>query len=104
MVDLSQGNIVSHQLHVALGYDYAFIDTPPGYRKTIESGIANADYVLVPCQPPPVDIATIGDTLSAIDELGKLFSFAMNRLIARTQIGEQAILLLANHGKVAEVP
>jgi chromosome partitioning protein len=88
----------------AAGYDYVFIDTPPGHMKTIETGLANADYVLVPCQPSPVDIAAIGDTLSAIDELGKPFAFVMNRVIARTRIGEQAILLLANHGKVAGVP
>jgi cellulose biosynthesis protein BcsQ len=37
-------------------------------------------------------------------ELGKPFAFVMNRVIARTRIGEQAILLLANHGKVAGVP
>ena len=86
------------------GYDYVFIDTPPGHMKTIEAGITNADYVLVPCQPSPVDIAAIGDTLSSIDELGKPFAFVMNRVIARTRIGEQAILLLANHGKVAGVP
>lgn len=88
----------------AAGYDYVFIDTPPGHMKTIETGIKNADYVLVPCQPSPVDIAAIGDTLSAIEELGKPFAFVMNRVIARTRIGEQAILLLANHGKVAGVP
>lgn len=88
----------------AAGYDYVFVDTPPGHMKTIEAGIASADYVLVPCQPSPVDIAAIGDTLSAIDELGKPFAFVMNRVIARTRIGEQAILLLANHGKVAGVP
>lgn len=88
----------------ASGYDYVFVDTPPGHMKTIEAGIANANYVLVPCQPSPVDIAAIGDTLSAIDELEKPFAFVMNRVIARTRIGEQAILLLANHGKVAGVP
>lgn len=88
----------------AAGYDYVFIDTPPGHMKTIETGISNADYVLVPCQPSPLDIAAIGDTLSAIEELGKPFAFVMNRVIARTRIGEQAILLLANHGKVAGIP
>jgi chromosome partitioning protein len=54
----------------AVGYDYVFVDTPPGHMQTIEVGIANADYVLVPCQPSPVDIAAIGDTLSAIEEMG----------------------------------
>jgi len=88
----------------AAGYDYVFIDTPPGHMQTIEAGIANADYVLVPCQPSPVDISAIGDTLSAIEEQSKPFAFVMNRVIARTRIGEQAILLLANHGKVAGVP
>lgn len=88
----------------AAGYKYVFIDTPPSHMATIETGIQNADYVLVPCQPSPIDIEAIGDTLSVIEELGKPFAFVMNRLISRTRIGEQAVLLLANHGKVAGVP
>ena len=86
------------------GYDYVFIDTPPAHMKTIEMGIQSADYVLVPCQPSPVDIAAIGDTLAAIEDLGKPFAFVINRTIPRTRIGEQTILLLANHGKAAGQP
>ncbi len=85
-------------------YDYLFIDTPPAHLETITKGIEVADYVLVPCQPSPVDIEAIGDTLSVIEDLGKPFAFVMNRLISRTRIGEQAVLLLANHGKVAGIP
>lgn len=88
----------------AAGYAYAFVDTPPGHMKTIETAITCADYVLVPCQPSPVDIAAIGDTLEVIEDQGKPFAFVMNRVISRTRIGEQAILLLANHGKVAGIP
>jgi chromosome partitioning protein len=86
------------------GYSYVFVDTPPAHMKTIEAAIESADYVLVPCQPSPVDIAAIGDTLAAIEEKNKPFAFIMNRVIPRTRIGEQAILLLANHGKVAGMP
>lgn len=105
LVEASAGNLpqVLSQAEAA-GYDYVFVDTPPAHMKTIETGIINADYVLVPCQPSPVDIAAIGDTLAAIEDLGKPFAFVMNRVIARTRIGEQAILLLANHGKVAGQP
>ena len=105
LIEASAGNLsqILSQADTA-GYDYVFVDTPPGHMKTIETGIQNADYVLVPCQPSPVDIAAIGDTLAAIEDLGKPFAFVMNRVIARTRIGEQAILLLANHGKVAGQP
>lgn len=105
LIEASAGNLseVLKQADAA-GYDYVFVDTPPAHMKTIETGIQNADYVLVPCQPSPVDIAAIGDTLATIEDLGKPFAFVMNRVIARTRIGEQAILLLANHGKVAGRP
>ena len=105
LIEAGAGNLsqILSQADTA-GYDYVFVDTPPGHMKTIETGIQNADYVLVPCQPSPVDIAAIGDTLAAIEDLGKPFAFVMNRVIARTRIGEQAILLLANHGKVAGQP
>lgn len=71
---------------------------------TIEAAISAADYVLVPCKPSPVDIAATGDTLSMIEDQGKAFAFVMNRVIPRTRIGEQAILLLVNPGKVAGKP
>lgn len=105
LIEANAGNLTNilEQASEA-GYDYVFIDTPPGHMKTIQAGIKNADYVLVPCQPSPVDIAAIGDTLSAIEDYDKPFAFVMNRVIARTRIGEQAILLLANHGKVAGQP
>jgi len=86
------------------GFEFLFIDTPPAHMATIEAGIQNADFVLVPCQPSPLDIEAIGDTLTLIEELGKPFAFVMNRLISRTRIGEQAVLLLANHGRVGGVP
>ena len=86
------------------GYEYLYIDTPPAYLDTISAGIKIADYVLIPCQPSPVDIEAIGDTLSLIEDMKKPFAFVMNRLISRTRIGEQAVLLLANHGKIAGIP
>lgn len=86
------------------GFEYLFIDSPPAHMDTIKVAIQNADYVLVPCQPSPVDIEAIGDTLEVIEALRKPFAFVMNRLISRTKIGEQAVLLLANHGKVAGIP
>lgn len=105
LIEASAGNLAQILSQAeAAGYAYVFIDTPPGHMKTIEAGIQSADYVLVPCQPSPVDISAIGDTLAAIEDLGKPFAFVMNRVIARTRIGEQAILLLANHGKVAGQP
>jgi chromosome partitioning protein len=105
LIEANAGNLAETlQRAEASGYDYVFIDTPPGHMQTIEAGIKCADYVLVPCQPSPVDIAAIGDTLQVIEDEGKPFAFVMNRVIARTRIGEQAILLLANHGKVAGKP
>lgn len=105
LIEANAGNL-SEKLSQAeaAGYVYVFVDTPPGHMKTIETAIKSSDYVLVPCQPSPVDIAAIGDTLAVIEDQGKSFAFVMNRVIARTRIGEQAILLLANHGKVAGVP
>lgn len=88
----------------AAGYEYVFIDTPPAHMNTIEAGIKVADFVLVPCQPSPLDIEAIGDTLALIEDEGKDFAFVMNRLISRTRIGEQAVLLLANNGKIAGIP
>ena len=88
----------------ASGFDYVFIDTPPGHLATIETSIKVADFVLVPCQPSPIDLEAVGDTLSLIEEHGKPFAFVLNRLISRTRIGEQAIMLLANHGRIAGMP
>lgn len=86
------------------GFDYLMIDTPPAHLSTIEQAIKCADLVLVPCQPSPLDLEAVGDTLTIIEEQGKPFAFVINRAIPRTRISDQTVLLLAGHGKVATSP
>ncbi len=100
LIEANAGNLAETlQRAEASGYDYVFIDTPPGHMQTIEAGIKCADYVLVPCQPSPVDIAAIGDTLQVIEDQGKPFAFVMNRNYAFYSTGqtdEQTAAVLAS--------
>ena len=86
------------------GFDYLFIDTPPAFMEAIDEAIKLADFILVPCQPSPIDLDAISRTLESIEENNKPFAFVINRIIARTRIGAQTTSLLANHGRIAGIP
>ena len=86
------------------GIDMVIIDTPPGHTATITAAIQEADLVLVPVQPSPVDIRAVGPTVEMIEGANKPFAFILNRAVPRTAIASQTTLALAAHGKIAPSP
>ena len=47
------------ELLLSEGWSWCFIDTPPGSIPRIESGIAAADVVLIPCRPSALDLEQV---------------------------------------------
>jgi len=81
--------------------DYFFIDTPPSHLQTIEEVCKNSDFVLIPCQPSPIDVKAIGETITIVEDHNKPFAFVINRVVSNTRLAQQALVLLSQHGKVA---
>jgi chromosome partitioning protein len=84
-------------------YDYIIIDGPPRVHDVARSVIMASNKVVIPVQPSPYDIWSVKDILDIINEAltfnENLKSyFAINRKIANTAIGRDAIDAIKEYG------
>lgn len=77
--------------------DFLIVDTPGSHMHIIRDAVENADAVVLPVQPSPLDILAQEDVGRLVDELGKAKAtvFVINRVDGRTGIGIQAMDRLA---------
>jgi chromosome partitioning protein len=86
----------------AAGVEWVFIDTPPSVVNLIEPAVRQADLVLVPVRPSPVDLLAI-DPIVGLCELHKRqWRFVLNQVPARTTFAEDAAKQLKKVGQVLE--
>jgi len=83
------------------GYQTVFVDTPPSIGAEVSEAIAEADLVLVPCQPSPDDLRAVGRTVDAVGRAGKPMIFVINRVKPRTRLTAEAAVALSQHGTLA---
>lgn len=85
------------------GYKLVVIDTPGadvGHTRPI---LSQADLVLVPSRPSPLDLGTLGVTVDMVEAEGKPLMFVLNAVTPRTRISAQALMALSLHGPVAAI-
>ena len=87
----------------AHGIAFAIVDTPPGTGDSVKEAVACADLVLIPCRPSPNDLRAVGSTLDIVESANKPFAFIINAAVPRSTIAQEALRMLAQHGKVAPV-
>lgn len=85
---------------VAKDYDFVLIDGAPRVNELVRAAILASDLVLIPVQPSPYDVWAAADTVQLIQEARQLkpglrAAFVINRKIARTAIGRDAMAALA---------
>jgi chromosome partitioning protein len=71
-------SLEAFELLISEGWDWVFIDTPPGAMDTVEHAVFSADLVLIPCRPSPVDVEAVDDIVDLCNEHGKPFAFILN--------------------------
>ena len=100
-VDISRLN---HQLDELRGHGVklVMIDTPPTVNH-IERVIMLADLVLVPVRPSPHDLRSIAATVDLIEAANKRMAFIVNGASVNSRISNEAVIALAEHGRVAPV-
>src|SRR6516165_10272856 len=61
------------------GFDYTFIDTPPGIDDSaiVESSVAASQAVLVPVRPSVLDLGTVDSIVEICNEHRKPFAFLL---------------------------
>lgn len=83
-------------------FDLAIIDTPPAAPMWLSDAISAADLVLIPVRPSPDDLRAVGATISAVTAANVPFAFVLSQA-PRAKITEEAVRVLAQHGRVAPV-
>jgi chromosome partitioning protein len=84
------------------GVKIVMIDTPPAVNH-IEKVIAAADLVLVPVRPSPHDLRSIAVTVDLVDAASKRMAFIVNGASVNSRISTEAVVALAEHGRVAPI-
>jgi chromosome partitioning protein len=84
---------------LAKDYDFVLIDGAPRVNDLGRAAILASDLVLIPVQPSPYDIWAAADTVALIREAMQFkadlkAAFVINRMIARTAIGRDAVAAL----------
>jgi len=78
------------------------IDTPPSVDH-IEKVIEVADLVLIPVRPSPHDLRAIAATVDLVESTDRRMAFIVNGASVNSRISTEAVMALAEHGRVAPV-
>ncbi|CDH44849.1 ParA family protein [Candidatus Contendibacter odensensis] len=83
------------------GYAYAFIDTPPAITESIRAWVAQADFVLIPTRPSPLDLRAVGSTVELALTANRPFAFVVTQAKPNSRLTVQAMAALSVHGVVS---
>lgn len=87
-----QGWKVMRELRrLAEEFDYVIIDTPPHAESETSIAIRQADLVLLPIQPSPLDIWASGPTLKLVMEEKRPMLIVLNRVPPRARMNDVII-------------
>jgi chromosome partitioning protein len=84
-----------------MGVDFLVIDTPPSAGDTVRDAIKMADLVVIPVQPSPDDLRSVGSTVELAKDMRKRLAFVINRTKPRVRLTGQAAITLSQYGTVA---
>jgi chromosome partitioning protein len=86
----------------AHGVKFVMIDTPPTVDH-IEKVIEVADLVVIPVRPSPHDLRSIAATFDLVEAADRRMAFVVNGASVNSRISTEAVVALAEHGRVAPV-
>jgi chromosome partitioning protein len=89
------------------GVRLVIIDTPPGntpdVRSVVQAAIGQADLVLIPTRPSPLDLRSLGVTIDLCNEARKPMVFVINGAANQAAITAKVAIELSQHGCVSPV-
>lgn len=94
------GSSEAIELLVSQGWEWVFIDTPPGALKFTEPAIAAADFVLIPTRASALDVEAIDAVVEICRERGKPFAFVINHAHPTWKITKTTVAYLREAGHV----
>jgi chromosome partitioning protein len=87
----------------AEGFGLLLIDTAPVASAAIMRAVQVADLVVVPVQPSPDDVESVGATIELVERAGRQMVFVVNRVKPRVALTAEAVIALSQGGPVAPV-
>lgn len=84
----------------ASGWEWIIIDTPPSIMHLIESGIAAADFVLIPVRASPIDLESIDPAVELCEQYGKPYAFVITHWDGSWKLTTTAAGVLERAGTV----
>ena len=85
------------------GVDFVIIDTPGQATQGIEQLVKLADLVIIPSKASRHDLRATRKTVDLVEGAGKQMVFVLNEVRPRTRIEGEAILAIAQYGKLAPI-
>jgi chromosome partitioning protein len=83
--------------------DFVIIDTPPQVSQGIQDLVDLADLVIIPSKASRHDLRATRKTVDLVEGSNRSMVFVLNEVRPRTRIEGEAILALAQHGKLAPI-
>jgi chromosome partitioning protein len=84
--------------HLKSRYDWIVIDTPPHAESETSIAIRNADLVLIPIQPSPLDVWASGPVLQLTINERKPLMLVMNRVPPKSKLNDVIMDKLSTMG------
>lgn len=92
------------QLLKSNGWQYIFVDTPPGHIDIVREAIDAVDFVVIPTRVSALDVIAIEPTLAACREVGRPFAFALSAYDPKWRLSASAEPYLSDAGRVLAPP
>jgi chromosome partitioning protein len=71
----------SIELVISEGWEWCFIDTPPGMVDTIDDAIVAADFVLIPVRASAMDLLAVDHVVELCKKHNRPFAFVLNAVM-----------------------
>lgn len=85
------------------GVALVIIDTPGSIHPSVQQAMAQADLVVMPTRPSPLDLRAIRPTIALVEATEKKMLFVINAAKARARLTSQAAIALSQYGTVAPI-
>lgn len=94
-------SIEALEMLMSEGWDWVFIDTPPGSIDRIEHAVFSSTFVLIPSKTSAIDVEAVDDVVDLCNEYGKPFAFVLNQVQAGWQkMADESAKYLSHYGPV----
>ena len=86
------------------GWQYIFLDTPPGDIDTVRDAIAACDYALIPTRVSALDVLAVEPAVDACERAGRPFGFVLTAYDPKWKLSSTAGPYLRKRGTLLEPP